>query len=203
MFRTPSRRRTTGILVAAATGATALALVAGVSTAEAATPARPATASSTTTAPSPTPTPKKAALPLPSREFPVIGFGKLVKEAPAQLKTDLTALKGKTPAERRAGLLSIETKASTGSYGAEVETVVTKAEALWKAAPAELKVDLKSLKGDTKAQKKAELKVIRHKADTGVYGTTVEADYKAVRAALKAAPKTSASAAGSSVGAIA
>lgn len=181
--------------------ATSCALVAGasivgVTAADAATPTSTPTASSTA-APE---TPKaKVVLDMPFRALNPAGLRQLVGKLPAELKADLKALKGKKGTDRRQALEAIETKALDGGYSAEIKDIATKAEEAWKSVPAELKTDLKSLKGMDRTQRLAELKKIDTKALSGDYGSSVESYAKELQAA---AAKHAAAAAAPALGAM-
>jgi hypothetical protein len=107
-------------------------------------------------------------------------------KAPADLKSDLTALKAMAPGKaRRADAVTIRTKALDGGYGTAVEV---KAE--WRTAntgerlrplPANLRADLQTLRSDAKADKPAEAKKIADGALAGTYGAKVESFAKAVQ----------------------
>ncbi len=107
-------------------------------------------------------------------------------EVPADLKSDLKALKAMSPGKgRKADAVKIRTKELAGGYGAGVEV-----RAEWHKAnkgmklrplPVNLKADLKTLHADSKAAKPAEAKKISDGALAGTYGTTVESFAKAVQ----------------------
>ena len=107
-------------------------------------------------------------------------------KAPAELKSDLKALKA-MPAgkDRRADALKIRSKALDGGYGKGVEAKAEwvkdhKGEKL-RPLPANLKADLKTLHSDSKADKPAEAKKIASNALDGTYGANIESFAKAVQ----------------------
>ncbi|RKR75009.1 hypothetical protein [Frondihabitans australicus] len=192
---------TTRLTRLAVVAGTTCALVAGAgvfgaAAANAATPTPSPSASSSQAGSS---THSSTRLVMPFRALRPAGLRRLVGTLPSALKADLTALKGKKGADRRSAVAAIETKALDGGYGSEIKEIATKAEAAWKAAPASLKADLKSLKGDSRAEKIVELKKIDAKALAGGYGSAVEAYAKELQAM---AAKQAASSAAPSLGAM-
>jgi hypothetical protein len=179
---------------------TAVALIAGggVLSAVAANASTPGTvtvsAASASAAASAAPSASHVKLAIPARALTPATLRELTGKLPASLKADFKALKGKKGSARQEAVATIETKALDGGYGSSIKSVATKAEAAWKAAPAALKADLKTLKGEDRAARVAELKTIETKALDGHYGTTIETYAKelkaqaAARAAEAAAP---------------
>lgn len=190
---TTAPHRTTRILLLGAGLVTACSLAVGVGalSAEAAplATASSATASSAGGTVALTTAAKTGAL--PRLAYTRAHLRDLVGKLPKSLKTDLKALKGDTPTQRRSAVQAIEKKAVDGGYGTTVQSAVKRAIAVWDAAPAALKTDVTSLKGMSKTQRKAELLVIEKKALSGAYGSSVEAYAKQLQANVKSHVKTS------------
>lgn len=152
------------ILVGAAGAATITGLaLGGVATANAATPT---SSSTSTTKPAGTGVPFQAV----SGHSIRAQFGTL----PTALKTDLKALHGKKGIDRKTGRASIEAKALSGTYGADVKTAATDAKTMWAAAPASFKTALKSTRHASKTDRAKDYAAIETKALSGSYGTAVQ-----------------------------
>ena len=170
-------------------GTTAVLLAGGGATA--------AMASTAAGAPTPTVSPSTSAC--------APGVGRLLHAVPASLKTDLKHLRHDTKPNKAADRTEIKKKALAGEYGVRTERVAriasgTKGKAA-AALPAELKADLKTLRGDAKGSdaRRAQAAEIWQKAAAGDYGTRIEAlaqDAKA-KAAERCAAKAGSGATGS------
>jgi hypothetical protein len=131
-----------------------------------------------------------AATPTPTASTSTCTFAQHLRQAwgntPADLKSDLKALKAMSPGkDRRADALKIRAKALDGGYGKGVEVKAEwlkahKGERL-RPLPDNLKADLKTLHSDAKADKPAEAKKIADGALAGTYGAKVESFAKAVQ----------------------
>jgi hypothetical protein len=119
------------------------------------------------------------------------GVGRLLHALPASLNADLKHLRKDSAANKAADRAEIKKKALAGDYGVRYERVARIASGVKggaaSALPAELKADLKTLRGETKgssarADQAAE---IWKKAAAGDYGTRIEGLAKSARSAAE------------------
>lgn len=146
------------LIVAAASAATAVALVLGGTTAaDAATPA-------------PSPSPSTGAT-CSLGERLVHGWFEL----PKALRIDLRNARKADKADKAKDLAAIRTKALDGGYGKVVEARVKDLKGLDAKLPDSLKADLTTLHGEkTKADKQKEADAIAQKALSGGYGADIQ-----------------------------
>lgn len=109
---------------------------------------------------------------------PRVPCGAVWQRLPEELRTDLTALRDLTPADRPEAARAIRRAALRGDYGADVQRVAERRDErrawLRERLPEELRQDLRSAAGSEPGDRRDAFRAVRDNALAGEYGERVQ-----------------------------